>query len=77
VETEAETRRGSRCGEMEPGTVGTATTIRGERPGTVLSLAADVHAPINDDREPNTNPMVGLAVADVLVAAALVPDVTI
>jgi hypothetical protein len=40
----------------------------------VVSLAAYVHAGINNDSELDTNVMVGLAIADILIAAALLSN---
>jgi hypothetical protein len=43
----------------------------------VVSLAAYVYATVNNDRELDTNYMIGLAIADIFIAAALIPDIPI
>jgi hypothetical protein len=43
----------------------------------VISLASYVYATTTSDRELDTNLMVGLALADIFIAAALVPDVPV
>jgi hypothetical protein len=40
----------------------------------VVSLASYVYAGIQNDRDLDTNLMFGLAIADIFIAAALVPD---
>jgi hypothetical protein len=43
----------------------------------VVSLAIYVYATITNDRELDTNLMVGLALADIFIAAALFPELTV
>jgi hypothetical protein len=42
----------------------------------VVSLATYVYATITNDKEMDTNVMVGLAIADIFIAAALLSNVT-
>jgi hypothetical protein len=43
----------------------------------VVSLATYVYASLTNDRDLDTNLMVGLAIADIFIAAALAPDIPV